>query len=272
MADTLKKVKPGDPLAIPAATFNTFVDAAQDFRNRQHRQERPLPPASAGSGTIRVKNASGADRDRFAVLGIDVPVFTPTDNLEGFKNEPVLAGVVPTTANHLGRFVVLAEPLAAGAIGRAVLTGLTPVKVYIDDVAHRAADVDNSNATRLRSSTSGTASILWAEAGTGERWALVRLGGAGGGAAATLLVVRLTKDGGAAGGSSSTCTYTYTVKTLDNATTLGTLKTPAAARLVNCAYLYAGEGGSSTLGLWETTTATLLAAVGERPDIDNCGT
>ena len=31
MADTLKKVKPGDPLAIPAATFNTFVDAAKAF-------------------------------------------------------------------------------------------------------------------------------------------------------------------------------------------------------------------------------------------------
>ena len=100
MVESLRKVRPGDPLAIPAATFNAFVDAAQDYRNRQHRQERPIPPAGDGSGTIRVKNASGADRDRFAVLGLDVPVFTPTDNLEGFKNEPVLAGVVPTTAGR----------------------------------------------------------------------------------------------------------------------------------------------------------------------------
>ena len=62
MVETLRKVKPDDPLAIPAATFNAFVDAAQDYRNRQHRQERPIPPADDGSGTIRVKNASGADR------------------------------------------------------------------------------------------------------------------------------------------------------------------------------------------------------------------
>lgn len=28
MSNGLTKVRPGDPLAIPAATFNTFVDAA----------------------------------------------------------------------------------------------------------------------------------------------------------------------------------------------------------------------------------------------------
>lgn len=35
MGDALRKVKPGDPLSIPAATFNTFVDAAQHFLRRQ---------------------------------------------------------------------------------------------------------------------------------------------------------------------------------------------------------------------------------------------
>ena len=29
MADMLKKINPGDPLVIPATTFNTFVDAAK---------------------------------------------------------------------------------------------------------------------------------------------------------------------------------------------------------------------------------------------------
>lgn len=35
MSNVLTKVRPGDPLRIPAATFNTFVDAAQDFLRRQ---------------------------------------------------------------------------------------------------------------------------------------------------------------------------------------------------------------------------------------------
>jgi hypothetical protein len=64
----LKKVKAGDPLVIPAATFNTFVDAAQDFRNRQHRQERPAQAAGRSGGTIRIKNASGAAPGRFEYL------------------------------------------------------------------------------------------------------------------------------------------------------------------------------------------------------------
>ncbi len=35
MPDNLKKVKSGDALVIPAQTFNTFIDAARDFRSRQ---------------------------------------------------------------------------------------------------------------------------------------------------------------------------------------------------------------------------------------------
>jgi hypothetical protein len=34
VGDALKKVKPRDPLVIPATTFNTFVDAARDFLAR----------------------------------------------------------------------------------------------------------------------------------------------------------------------------------------------------------------------------------------------
>ena len=35
MAEPLKKVASGDPLAIPAETFNTFIDMARDYRSRQ---------------------------------------------------------------------------------------------------------------------------------------------------------------------------------------------------------------------------------------------
>ena len=33
---TLKKVQPGDPLRIPASTFNSMVDAARAFKGRRH--------------------------------------------------------------------------------------------------------------------------------------------------------------------------------------------------------------------------------------------
>ena len=38
--DALKKVQSGDPLVIPAQTFNTFIDAARDFKARQLQQGR----------------------------------------------------------------------------------------------------------------------------------------------------------------------------------------------------------------------------------------
>jgi len=39
----LQHVKRGDPLTIPASTFNTFVDAARDFQQRQRSAQRRTP-------------------------------------------------------------------------------------------------------------------------------------------------------------------------------------------------------------------------------------
>ncbi len=57
----LNKVKSGDPLKIPAATFNTFIDAARDFRARtQNRAQKP-EPAVRQSGIVLVRNTTAVD-------------------------------------------------------------------------------------------------------------------------------------------------------------------------------------------------------------------
>ena len=115
MGDPFKKVQRGDKLRIPAETFNTFIDAAKDFRQRtQNRGQKPLPTFS-DSGIVLVKNASGSDCERFDVLGIEQPIFPPSDNLLSFTNQLSVVGVTPNENRHLGRFVVLQEP----QIGRA---------------------------------------------------------------------------------------------------------------------------------------------------------
>ncbi|MDY7011158.1 MAG: hypothetical protein SVV80_10465 [Planctomycetota bacterium] len=141
MSDPLKKVKSGDPLVIPAQTFNTFIDAARDFKQRQRESAQTAQQTFRSSGIVLVKNASGYDQNRFAVLGIDSPVITPTDNEDEFKNRLALRGVVPDQAEHVGRFVILAEPLADGEIGRAFTHGLCPAKVNVIDVNHRFTEV-----------------------------------------------------------------------------------------------------------------------------------
>ena len=58
----MNKVQPGQPLRIPAETFNAFLDAAPDFRNRQRSVSSESLPAVRQTGIVKVKNASGDDR------------------------------------------------------------------------------------------------------------------------------------------------------------------------------------------------------------------
>ncbi len=189
MGDTFKKVQSGDPLRIPAETFNTFIDAARDFKARRQSRTRESRFDIRQTGIIPVKNNSGADRNRFDILGIDRPIFTPDDSLTSFQNQVALVGVTPTEADHFGKFVVLLEPLRAGAIGQACVSGLCVVRLCVEDASHKFADVDDSNPAALRSGSGGAAFILWKEtAGSGYGycgygygygglvWAVVRIG------------------------------------------------------------------------------------------------
>ena len=115
--DAFRKVLPGQQLAIPAEAYNSFVEAAQSIRNKQDLAQL-VATWIRQSGIIKVRNQSGSDLDRFSVLGVDSSVVKPADNLLQFKNQVALDGVVPDEDQHIGKFVVLFETLAAGSIGR----------------------------------------------------------------------------------------------------------------------------------------------------------
>jgi len=174
MGDTLRKVQAGDRLQIPAATWNTLLDVAQERQARSQNQTGESQPRGLAAGIVLVQNTSGADRERFDVLGIDGPIFTPADSEQAFTDRAALKGVTPAEADHLGRFVILAEPVKAGLVARAWAFGVCPVKVQVDDEAHRFADVADGAAAHLVSGSTGAATILWKESGTGQKWALVR--------------------------------------------------------------------------------------------------
>jgi len=189
VGDTFKKVQSGDPLRIPAETFNTFIDAARDFKSRRQSRTRESQVEFRQTGIIPVKNNSGADRNRFDVLGIDRPIFTPADNLLSFQNQVSLVGVTPTEVDHLGRFVVLLEPVRTGAIGQACISGVCPIRLNVLDEEHEFAEIEEGCSENLQSATAGSGFILWKEpvdyAEYGGcysygydllRWALVRIG------------------------------------------------------------------------------------------------
>ncbi|HUU90110.1 MAG TPA: hypothetical protein VM238_02750 [Phycisphaerae bacterium] len=263
---SLQKVKSGDPLEIPARTHNAFIDAARDHLARQQNVAGAPVAELRPGGIVPVKNASGADRERFDILGIDAPIFTPTDNEDGFKNQVALKGVLPTEADHAGRFAILLEPLKAGAIGLACVQGVCPVKVSVEDEDHPCADVNDGQAGSLKSGVSGAAFILWKESGTGEKWAVVKLG-VPPDSLGSLFAVLVTKDGGVAGDAATDCTFTYTVKDLLGAE-LATALSPLRPRFAHTEYVEPGADSPGTAWYDAQGDLQLLEAVEEVPKTD----
>lgn len=188
---TLAKVSPGQPLRIPAETFNAFVDAAVAYQatrtSRQAEGGASLPTA----GIVTVRNDSGADQDRFAVLGIGTPLILPTENAAAFQERVAMALVAPDEDAHADRICILQEPIAAGKLGRGLILGVTPVRLDVQAEDDRVASVVTGETGSLKTGSTGAARILWKEAGTGEVWGIVQIpsGGAGGGSPNLVLEV-----------------------------------------------------------------------------------
>jgi len=191
--DRLQKVVAGQRGPLSAATWNTFVDAARDFLQRQLDGGSPSAATPRPYGTILVENLTGGDVDLFGIVGIDGPVFGPDDSAQEFQFRPALKGVVPS--DHFGRFAVLLAPLKAGAIGPALVDGVTAVRVRLPDPTHPPQDpadasiqyadvcnVEGEETVHLELQARGAGRVLWMEAAdneeTGDRWALVRLSNA----------------------------------------------------------------------------------------------
>jgi hypothetical protein len=179
--DALRKVTAGDPFKPAAQAWNTFIDVAQASRAKQRSQTAgPVPAPSLGPGLCYIQNNSGANLDRFAVVGLDVATFLPSDNADTFAAQVTFSGLTPTTAAHAGKFAILLEPCAMGAVAHAVVSGVVPVKLNVQSAGDTFADVDDGVAGDLKTSGSGAAQILWKETGTGAgKWGYVRLGGGG---------------------------------------------------------------------------------------------
>ena len=173
--DDLRKVQAGQQFTMPANAYNSFIDAARFVRGREQDRQSKSERVFRQSGIVLVRNASGSARERFDVLGIDAPVVSPSANLTTFQTQVAVDGITPVDPDHRGRFVVLLDPLAAGAIGRAYISGACPAKLYVEDDGHTYADIADGDPTALASGGSGSAQILWREGGTGAQWGIVRL-------------------------------------------------------------------------------------------------
>lgn len=215
MAANLNKVRPGDPLRIPADTWNTVIDATAAWQRRQRNIEVP-DAGHRDTGSIVVKNTSGVDKARFTVLGLTSPLFLPHEALASFQAQVAIAGVTPTT-DHTGKFAILLEPIPNGKLGRAAIDGVVVVRVKMNSEGDRYADVLPGNGLRLQSAAAGALSLLWVQP-VAQRddptiaWVIGRFGGAGGTAQtwkwakvtavqSAMFLAKLVDDNGAPTGS-----------------------------------------------------------------------
>lgn len=175
----MKKVLSGQPLSIPAGDYNAFVDAAIEHRRRTAALDQNPLDMALPANRVLVRNDTGSTRNRFDVLGINGVVVSPTDNEESFLRQVIFKGVSPTDFNHQAKFIVLAEPLANGKIGRAYAApAICTVKVAAtaDETGLSHADINNGVMTSLKARQDGSSRILWRATGTGEQWAVVQIG------------------------------------------------------------------------------------------------
>jgi hypothetical protein len=178
----IRKVVAGEPLKIPAEVFNQFVDAA-NFVNNQKRSG--TAEAKRGyDGTVLIKNNTEEDRERYTVMKIDSPAIHPDDNEQGFLSAIIFNGE-DIDADTAGRWAILQEPIPAGRVGKAIISGHSIARIIInssDDDTCGAVDGEGLLHSGVTGNT--TAAILWREdepegSGEGEpyeAWGIIKIG------------------------------------------------------------------------------------------------
>lgn len=198
-----RRVQRGERVKFSTRDHNALVEAARKANAQRFALERHHQPARPNATTVLVRNETGNALDRFSVLAIDGMLVELGETM----GEPCVSGRKPT--KDLRDFVVLQEPLAPGAIGPAVVIGVTAVKVYSEDGEKPAfADAPEDATGYLVGSRKGPARVIYREEGEGDQWALVALGS---GSQSDLFPVALIRVAGTAGSASGSATYVYDV-------------------------------------------------------------
>jgi hypothetical protein len=167
---------------LSARALNRAQEAANIVLGQRPNGTADGPSAGPAPYTpiLAKNNTTGAVR-RWGVLSVAGVVFTPSgatgNATQQFQDQPVLSGGLPTGGSS---FVVAVEPIAAGNIGRVAVAGVVQAKINVVSESDTFATAKDGDLTQLTSASSGEATILWKESGTGSgKWALVRFGAAG---------------------------------------------------------------------------------------------
>lgn len=167
-------VLPGERQRIAAAHVN-WLNA--QMGPRPGFDGPTADPVEPGRNVILAKNQTGGDVARWGVMAITGMAIDPTGGTthqHSFEELPCVVGGTPTT--NTTAWCVAVEPIAAGKIGRAAVSGVVACKLDVTNESDRYAGC-KAGTSGLRTSSSGEALILWKPTGVATNvWGLVRIG------------------------------------------------------------------------------------------------
>lgn len=167
--------QPGDPIPREAAFYSACGEAAKAHQARQGRMSGGPHNEVLPLDVLVVKNNTGGNLGRGAIMGIGEPIITPTQSIEAFKSRPVFYAETPAVPDHCEKWCVLAEPLRENGVGWAYAYGQHAVQVDFAYDDQPYATIEDGTTANLVGDEGG-ARVLWKESGTGVKWALVQLG------------------------------------------------------------------------------------------------
>ena len=178
MATSFRRFRSGEKFRINEHTANAMMAAAEEYSRRSRDPGLIGSPEYFFQGnTIHVRNDSGSDMPRFSVAGLAAALITPAQNIVEFQNYPRFSVRTPVVATDASRFCILIEPLADGAIGLAMVSGVVPVQINGAALPGlNCAGVVDGQIGYLTPAACGV-DVLWCDGGSSLRWALVQIPG-----------------------------------------------------------------------------------------------
>jgi hypothetical protein len=171
VSDKFQTVTAGQPLQVPAATWNAMLDAARAHEQSKFNLQAGSDSQARRPSLAKVQNQTAVVLGQFSIVGLGNPLVAPSANFAEFQRETAVGVGLPSGGD---RFGVLLEPLAPGRIGMAAVAGVVATRVAVGDQIYSRAQVMPGQTSFLANVPHGPASILWMEAIGVIRWCLIR--------------------------------------------------------------------------------------------------
>lgn len=186
----LRKLSVGDAF-VPGRDFlNSLISAGQDAKRGEDANPEDFAD-SLSQVDVLVRNESDHDYGQYDVIGLGVALIDPNTDVNEFLRIPAFSSDSPVDPSDIGNWALCLEPIEMGKYGMARAAGLcfAGITAGSSDPVEAFAEMSDSS-PNLVFDPDGSAKVLWAEATGTDRWAIVRIGGAGAGIANSPLTTK----------------------------------------------------------------------------------